>query len=384
MHILKRILIKGYYGVDNLGDDMILNSICNSVIKASPDCVILVCGSGNRVESSVSGMLCKSHIKSHNLPKGIVNTLIFFREIDFFIYGGGGLFPNESIKQLLSTLCLVVAAKLTGVRSCLYGIEINPIKKGISKFLWRLIISFTDFIVTRNQQTAQLLKECGCPSKKIIKSSDCTFAYPDAINGEKASNIILWAPNSLFRKSELENKDVKARYERICDEFAYICDRFSSYKHVFLPFHPEFDEPYIKDITNRIKLSKYEIVDVQNMSVVEKRALFKHSEMCLCGRFHSIVFSLFYGIPFFAVSYSPKTSCLLKELGLTENYVEYGIRETNFFYEVFDLDFELTLRKIDLIISDEDKRERYAKISDGLRAEAIQAEAVLQEWLRKN
>lgn len=41
---MKTILIKGYYGVKNLGDDLILNAIVSTIDKQLPDYRIFVSG----------------------------------------------------------------------------------------------------------------------------------------------------------------------------------------------------------------------------------------------------------------------------------------------------------------------------------------------------
>lgn len=381
----KKVLIKGYYGVNNLGDDLILNSICRSIVNSHPEYDIIVSGTGKLIKQSISEEYISNHVNGCVLPNGIIRLLHFFYTIDYFIYGGGGLFPNESLKQLLSTLRLFFIAKIMGTKICIYGIEINPIKKISSKIIWRIISVFADFISTRNQQTADLLISCGCSSKKIIESSDCTFSYLDVseINNETESlnNIILWAPNNLFRESELKQKAIQHRYDLICSELALLCDSYPSYKHIFLPFYPQYDIPYIRDITNKIKKSSFEIVDINHMNALEKRSLFKKANMTICGRFHSIIFSLFYGIPFFAISYSPKTSSLLTELGLDENYVEYGIRESNFFYKAFDLDYLQAEKKIDNIIQNIGNRALYLEKSQLLQDKALSSELILIKWI---
>lgn len=54
-------------------------------------------------------------------------------------------------------------------------------------------------------------------------------------------------------------------------------------------------------------------------------------------RFHSVAFSIYNNSSFITISYSPKTTRLLKELNI-DNYVEYGIRDSQFFFKEFDLD----------------------------------------------
>ena len=48
---MKTILIKGYYGVGNLGDDLILNTIVSSINNMDGNYRILVGGGAQRLKS---------------------------------------------------------------------------------------------------------------------------------------------------------------------------------------------------------------------------------------------------------------------------------------------------------------------------------------------
>lgn len=250
---------------------------------------------------------------------------------------------------------MMLQMRIHGIKTCFYGIEINPIKRKNSMFMWKLNSFVVDFIGTRNRQTAELLLNCGCASQKVLESSDVTFSLDDLCENHNhaatSDKIMLWCPNNLFRATEMQRLETRRRYDLICKQLAELCDSYPEYNHLFLPFHPGFDVQYINDIVSNIKVSTYKICNTANMDPIEIRHIFESAAVCVCGRFHSVVFSLFYGKPFFAISYSPKTSSILKELGMTSRYVEYGIRESNFFYKEFDLDMNDAKRKLNLVIN---------------------------------
>lgn len=380
------ILIRGYYGVNNLGDDVILNSVVNTVFKSGHK-NIKVAGWGDSVLDSIC-ISNSDHVKlsQTEIPHNIIKRYAFFAGIDYFIYGGGGLFPYENPSGLRDIYNQLRVARNLKTKIVFYGIEINPIKQEETKRLWKQMIDLADFAILRNKQTYDLLCDCGCDLSKLIHSSDVTFAYPDnnkacRTNSEK---VMLWAPNCLFTAEEMKRKDIQQRYALICRQIAETCDSYPEYRHIFLPFHPQFDIPYIKDITAQIKKSVYEIYDIVGKSPLQLRALFNTADFCMCFRFHSVVFSLFYGKPFFAISYSPKTTELLNEVGLADCYEEYGIRTQDFFGKIFDLNEDVFRKKLQNVIENqEDIRERIAGISARLKCMAKTNESVLLRWLKE-
>ena len=110
-----------------------------------------------------------------------------------------------------------------------------------------------------------------------------------------------------------------------------------------------------------------------------KETFFKYAEEAVVMRFHGVQFALFYGTPFVAVSYSPKTTNVLKEFGLSGMYVEYGIRENSCFKEEFDISEEKWKKLINDMGS---QKEAVESDSQKLKKIARDRKKFLLEWLK--
>lgn len=77
----------------------------------------------------------------------------------------------------------------------------------------------------------------------------------------------------------------------------------------------------IRDIVNGTDIN-YKVIELES-PIGEKRLLFKYAKQAVVMRFHGVQFALYYGTSFRAVSYSPKTTDSLNELGLNDRYVEF-------------------------------------------------------------
>lgn len=179
---MKKIIIQGFYGRDNLGDDYILYSLLNTINKAGKYEVYVLTG-----DKDCSYIFERfNNIKCYALPENSFNKftkLKFLIKCDYFIIGGGGLYPSENDETFPNLLKLVRIVKSLKTKIVFYGIDINSIDKPQSKEAWVKISQIADFILLRNKRSAEMLKEIGC--KNVYKSSDITFALttPHTVGG---------------------------------------------------------------------------------------------------------------------------------------------------------------------------------------------------------
>ena len=97
-------------------------------------------------------------------------------------------------------------------------------------------------------------------------------------------------------------------------------------------------------------------------------------------RFHSVMFSIYNGQAGVFISYSDKTSNVIRMMGLEDYLVEYGIRNSADFYKEFDLDMQRVNQVMDNIFSDDKKS--IEKITSKMRQEAAVAQEELIKWLK--
>lgn len=150
--------------------------------------------------------------------------------------------------------------------------------------------------------------------------------------------------------------------------------------NVFLPFYYDMDMKLIKDLVERLKLP-YVICDSSKaLTLGEKRALFRFSNCNICMRFHSVMFSIYNGQAGVFISYSDKTSNVIRLLGLEDFLVEYGIRNSADFYKEFDLDMKKVNQVMDNVFSNDKKS--IGKIAAKMKLEANTAQEELIKWLK--
>ena len=372
---MKKVLLDGFYGHNNLGDDYILYSIVDSISETECSNIIIIC------DENYTGYewLYEKYPAISFTQTKMQHTKDFFENLDGWIIGGGGLFPQEHTKWLLKKLMLIKFAQRFGVKIIIHGVEINPVKRKINLLLWDYIRKSCDFVSLRNSDSKKNFKKL----VNVQSYSDVTFALEtDAeqkndfftLHDELSKLYNVWALAMPWSTEELEQEHYKKRYCKLIMQIVSTINK-SEIMPVFVPFYDENDNKLIKDIVK--KLNRNYVICDQNYLVEEKRQVFLHAKKCFCMRYHSVLFALYNSKNFIAISYSPKTSELLKEYGLYDYCIEFGIRSTNFFYKEFDMEDEEFYALTEKNIS----QEKLLEISDMLKKKAQFGKKQLKDWI---
>lgn len=395
---MKKILIKGYYGYHNLGDDFILYSLLNTLNHAADPELnekekyqVSVISNGDAYQGlfkKFKNLSCKI-IPEQKFRK--FNKRIELMKCDYWIIGGGGLFPDEKAANFPSLFSSIQFAKKFHAKVCIYGIDINSISSPENKVAWKKISELVDFIIVRNHKSYCLLHELGC--ENVRESVDITFGVNAEAENESEDSCLkkldleqgkynLWAIPMPWFSSEYDEEIHGKRYKKLLENLSEIAynEHLKNNINVFLPFYYDMDMKLIKDLVERLKLP-YVICDSSKaLTLGEKRALFRFSNCNICMRFHSVMFSIYNGQAGVFISYSDKTSNVIRLLGLEDFLVEYGIRNSADFYKEFDLDMKKVNQVMDNVFSNDKKS--IGKIAAKMKLEANTAQEELIKWLK--
>ena len=155
-------------------------------------------------------------------------------------------------------------------------------------------------------------------------------------------NYNIWALAMPYTNEELKQVKYKKKYDKMVKSMSKIINMEKDSLNIFIPFFIERDSILIKDISKFLNIN-YIIYNINYDNRKDVRSLFKNASKIICMRYHSILFSIFSNAKFIAVSYSPKLTRVLLENDITNNYVEMGIRKSEFFYKEFDILYELVV-----------------------------------------
>jgi len=319
--IMVKIMISGYYGFNNTGDEAILKSMVGAFKEAIPRIKITVL-SQSPLQTSQTYQV-KAINRLH-----LIDIIRSLRDANLFISRGGGLLQDSTGKgwSILYYLGLIWAAKIVKVPVMIYAQGIGPVNKQINKKIIKWILNKVDLITVRDKPSRKLLENLGVVKPSIYVNSDPVFL----LKKKNINNVIDSHPfiqgliNSdghpligiSVREYKGNGKDSKRIFAQVAD---YLIENYKA-KIIFFPF--KFDEDvYVSEeilslMKNKAKVLKIKLEPEELLSVLSRLSL------VVGVRLHSIIFSSMVNTPFMAFNYDPKVKYFVEDLGLSELLLE--------------------------------------------------------------
>lgn len=179
-----RIVLSGYYGFANLGDEAILTALVQQLREAAPE-ASLVALSGDPAHTRRT--LGIEAVHRLDAP-GVFNAL---RGASLFVSGGGSLLQDVTgLGSVPYYLGLIKLAQLLGVRTMFLGQGVGPLNLPSSRWLVGQVARAADALTVRDEASRDLLSRCGVPKSRIQLTADPVLALAPAPKDEIDA---LWA-----------------------------------------------------------------------------------------------------------------------------------------------------------------------------------------------
>jgi polysaccharide pyruvyl transferase CsaB len=319
---LKPIIISGYYGFGNCGDEAILMAMIQGFSKYIPKNKIIVL--------SYKPEKTKSLYQVDSIYRFDLFSIVSkMKQAGVFVSGGGGLLQDVSGKgfSVLYYLGLIFLARLCNIPTIIYGQGIGPITNAINKKLIYLAFKNVNLIIVRDSQSKEFLEKIGILNKKIVVNADTAFLLKkDEIPDEVRQKYGL--ENLTSRKTKTpsiglvirNSPDIAKNYDKKITELAkisdYLVERYQA-TLFFIPFQVETDITIIKDVVQSMKFMKVKIIE-EELSPAVILSLISKLSILIGMRLHSIIFATITGTPFIAIDYDPKVRKYVYSLELPE------------------------------------------------------------------
>lgn len=326
-----KIVIVGNYGAKNLGDEMILEGLLetlrknalNSLPTADAEITVL---SANPAETRArySNYNINSELKS---PAGVRSFLKYIftfknptkkalKDCDYFILGGGGLFGSLSFQaNLIWTIQAKMAYRLKKPVIML-GQSIGAIKWAIIRWLVKGIFQKAAFISVRDRDSREVLRQMGV-TKQITVAPDLAFAVPLA--QKKTHHTVSDKKTAIIALRQMKN--LPKNFHKNIAEFLNWLVAKQKYRLKFINFQEgmegdgQLHEQIIKLMDDH---SKAEYIEQKNLKGTgDLLKIFQKADFVLGMRLHSIISAIKADTPFIAINYASKVENLLKDRKLS-------------------------------------------------------------------
>ena len=293
---MNKAIICGYYGQGNAGDEALLLAI---LARLPQHIQPLVLSANPGKTSQDYGVVCYSR-------KDIIKQIFVLGKDDSFIWGGGSLIQDiTSIKSPLYYLSLMFLAQLKGLKTIAYAQGIGPIKTPLINWLTKIILQKCDRVSVRDKASAKLLEDWKI---KYLIAADPVWALPSKMN----SNLdLLPYPRIAV--------NLRSHHLLTTDKIAVLAKALKQLQKqiqaniILVPFQRSQDLSVCEEIAQQLS-SNYQIIYLENPQ--ELKGLWQEIDMMIGMRLHSIIMAASEKCPCFALSYDPKVSNLMQEVGI--------------------------------------------------------------------
>ena len=173
-----KIVISGFYGLGNTGDEAILEAIIVNLREQMTNPQIMVFSLSPEKTAKEHDVKSLYRGWRHDLQEKI-HAL---RKADLLISGGGGLLQDTYPTRFLFGplpyyLLIVFLAKLCGTKVMFFSQGIGPVNSKWGKILMKVFANMADFVTVRDQYSKDLLVRLGVTRPQTVVTSDIVFAY---------------------------------------------------------------------------------------------------------------------------------------------------------------------------------------------------------------
>ncbi len=315
-----KVLISGYVGFSNFGDDAIF-SILTRFLKEQGLEVQALSSNPELTERDFGVKAFK-----YNNPFAILKA---FCGVDTLISGGGSLLQNStSNKSLIYYLLIILLAKFLGKKVVIFAQGVGPIKGALWQSLTRFILNLCDVVTVRNSFSQRLLSKWGIESKLVcdpvfecMSRCECDGAV------EAAERSTTMATCDEVAQEQKDFIGIQLRpYSKLEPNFVKnlakgIAAHFPNEKIRVFTFQNDMDEKICSEFLKHLNSQNAQIVKYQSIEQIESD--FSTLKYLFAMRFHACLLGLKSGIKTLPLSYDEKVTNLAQDFNV--EYVDASV-----------------------------------------------------------
>lgn len=330
------IIMCGYYGFHNNGDDQILRTTVASLKKELPGIKITALSA---TPKQTAKYLSINSIHRYNAIK----ILLALRHAKLMICGGGSLITDvTSNRSLVYYSSIIRTAHRLGCKTMIYSGGIGPCVNSSNRKYMKATLSCMDLLALREQMSADFVRELGVTAP-VKLTADPAFLSERADKNWTASlaaQLGIKPDGSYFALSVRPWRkcapDFKAQIVSACRELEA--------KHGLTPLIVPMQHSQDGLLCDRLAEQTGGIL-IEDRTASELAGIFSLCKFVIGMRLHSIIYSAVVSCPVICLDYDPKIKALASKL------------DVPFVFDVKELSAKAITDAADMILAD---REGYA------------------------
>ena len=327
----RTVVLAGFYGFGNTGDEAILASILAGLRRRAPGTTFVVVSGDPEATKRQHGVDAVGWMDLPALSSSVAGA-------DVVLVGGGGLFQDYwglDTKSLLTPrheqiafyAGPVVLAALARKPALLYGLGFGPLSSPEARRYARAVADAAVYVSVRDDASRELLRATGVPEARIEVTADPAFALEPAENTPGPADLCRAAgvePRGPILGVALRPWSIGVDQAAWEIEIAAALQGFIEETGGTILFVPFEKSPWTgkdDDFEQASRLAAALPARGRAAVIGEPRpprevaSILSGCDLVLGMRLHSLIFAAMGGVPAVGLAYDPKVTALLSRLG---------------------------------------------------------------------
>ena len=306
---MSNIVVSGYYGSKNAGDEAMLAAMIEVLSDMEPKINITVISANPADTVKRHGVKAVSWMSIGEIVSAI-------RKADLLISGGGSLLQNvTSGRSLYYYLGIIWLAQFFGTPVMLYAQGIGPIYGRFARSLMKYLSNRAAYITVRDKGSREEICSLDIAHPPIEVTADPVLAIHQVdraigrailkkYNAEGAKLVVGISVRE-WREWEYYKDVLAAAADKIVTEF--------DARVVFMPMQYPEDVKAAEIITKKCK--KHVTVLEGEYTTSELLSIVGNFDILISIRLHALIFAGVMGVPMIGISYDPKIDRFMDSIG---------------------------------------------------------------------
>ena len=296
----KRVVISGYYGFDNTGDEAVLYSILKALEKECKKDSLEIIVLSNQPEKT-----------SEKYKVGAINRWDMkkvyqeLKNCDLLISGGGSLLQDvTSHKTVPYYLLIIKMAQWHKKEVVFYSQGYGPVNKAYSRTLIKKVLNKVNYIYVRDQQSKKSLQEIGVSHSPIILAADpvlgmeadveTTLKMKEYVKKHSKGKL----PVGIYLRSWKNDDQLREKIKILVS----LLEK-ENMDLFFIAMQEPDDQVFLEKL--QMETASFHKVR-EKLDIQEVFALTGQMDLVIGMRLHALIMATAQGIPTVGLSYDPK------------------------------------------------------------------------------
>ncbi len=309
---MNKIILSGYYGFDNAGDEAILKSIISGLTQTIPNIEIVVLSANPKKTRETYKVEAINRMNPFMVLKHMLKASLF-------ISGGGSLLQDITGKLSIPYyLLLIKIAHIFKVKTVFFSQGVGPVASDFYKSLISKVVSKMNLVMVRDKQSKKFLNDLSI--ENVEECSDPVFFLQPAPDNN-IKNILIKEEIPFNEKGPWIGVAIRdwSNKDKIIKEVAIGLDKLIATHDaqvILLPFHKEVDFEIQKEVISKMEANRQTYIIKNQYNANELLGICKKLDLMIGMRLHSLIFAARQRVPFVGISYDVKIDSFLEQFGM--------------------------------------------------------------------